>query len=100
VTRQCEQNQKSNFNKNTGKGGILCVLLYNKKAKAAAITGGAVAGIVIGSVAAAALIGAGGKAGYDYLMAKNSPMGPVATNPLYTQAAGSGSNPMFEGPGA
>lgn len=72
--------------------------MYDKAAKAGAITGGAVAGIVIGAVAGAALIGAGGKAGYDYLMAKNAPMGAVKGNPLYVQAAGTGSNPMFDGP--
>eukprot|EP00026_Physarum_polycephalum_P000817 Phypoly_transcript_00818.p1 GENE.Phypoly_transcript_00818~~Phypoly_transcript_00818.p1 ORF type:complete len:1263 (+),score=126.45 Phypoly_transcript_00818:119-3907(+) len=98
VTRQCEQKQKSNFNKNTGKGGILCVLLYNKKARAAAITGGALAGIIIGAIIAAALIGVGGKVGYTYLMAKNAPMSNVGTNPLYADAAGSGTNALFEGP--
>lgn len=98
ITRACEQKQKSNFKSASGKGGVLCVLLYDKKAKAAVITGGALAGIVIGAVAGAALIGAGGKAGFDFLMAKNAPMGAVATNPLYTQAAGSGNNQLYAGP--
>jgi len=97
-TNVCQQTQKSNFNKNTGKGGVLCVLLYNKAAKAGAIAAGTIAGATIGAVAGAAALGVGGKAGYDYLMAKNSPMGPVATNPLYTQAATAGTNPMFDGP--
>jgi len=97
VTRQCDQPQKGNFNKNFGKGGVLCVLLYNKAAKAGAITGGAVAGIVIGSVVAAAAIGVGGKAGYDFLVAKNSAVGAVQDNPLYTQAAGTGNNQLYEG---
>jgi len=99
VSRSCTQTQKSNFNKNTGKGGILCTLLYNKAAKVAAISAGVTAGIVIGAVAAAAVIGVGGKAGYDYLVAKNSAVGAVQDNPLYTQAAGAGNNQLYEGGG-
>jgi len=71
-------------------------LLYDSGAKAAAIAGGAVAGIVIGAVAVAGLIGFGGKKGYDYLMAKNSPVGPVADNPLYAPSANAGVNPLFK----
>jgi hypothetical protein len=95
VAQTCTQTKKSNFNSATGKGGITCLLLYDQAAKAAAITGGALAGVVIGAVAAAALIGFGGKKGYDYLMAKESPIGGVAQNPLYTPAQSSGVNPMF-----
>lgn len=73
------------------------MLRYDEKAKAAAIATGTIVGIVIGAVAAAAIIGFGGKAGYDYLMAKNSPIGAVQPNPLYTPAAGTGENPLFAG---
>jgi len=97
VTGTCDLNQKSNFNKNTGKGGVLCTLLYNKAAKAAAIGAGATAGIVIGAVVAAALIGVGGKAGYDFIVAKNSAVGAVVDNPLYTHGAGAGQNQLYEG---
>jgi len=76
---------------------FFCPFLYDQKVKAAAIGAGAVAGIVIGAVAAAALIGFGGKKGYDFLMAKNNPMGPVATNPLYTASNTAGTNALYKG---
>jgi len=84
-----------NFSSAKGKNGVPCPLLYDEGAKAAAIAGGAVAGIVIGAVAVAGLVGFGGKKGYDYLMAKNAPIGDVGNNPLYAPSGGSGENPLF-----
>jgi len=69
--------------------------LYEPGVKAAIITGGALAGAIVGGVAGAAIIGVGGKKGYDYLMAKNSPMGDVNNNPLYAPSPQSGVNPLF-----
>jgi len=92
----CVLNQVPNFKTATGRGGLLCPLLYDNTAKTAAITGGALAGVVIGAVAAAALVGFGGKKGYDYLMASNSPIKDVGTNPLYAPSGGSGENPLFK----
>jgi len=92
---ECVQYERGNFNTATGKGGILCPLLYNSAAKAAAISGGVLAGVVIGAVAAAALVGFGGKQGYDYLMNKNSPIGQVDNNPLYAPSGGAGQNALY-----
>jgi len=75
----------------------LCPLLYDNTAKAAAISGGVLAGVIVGGVAAAALVGFGGKQGYNYLMAKNSPVGGVANNPLYAPSSASGNNALFSG---
>jgi len=92
----CVLNQVPNFNDATGKGGVLCPLLYNNAAKTAAIAGGTLAGVIIGAVAGAALVGFGGKKGYDYLMASSSPIKDVGTNPLYAPSGGSGENPLFK----
>jgi len=98
VTKSCDEAKKSDFGKRTGKGGILCALLYDDKAKKGAIAAGTVAGAVIGAVAGAAVIGFGGKAGYDYLMAKNNPSGPVLNNPLYAHSPAAGNNQLYTGP--
>jgi len=92
---QCNLDEVSDFSQAVSTNGVLCPLVYNNDAKVAAITGGAVAGIVVGGVAAAAAIGVGGKKGYDFLMAKNSPIGNVGNNPMYAPSGGAGENPLF-----
>jgi len=77
--------------------GVLCPLAYSSAAKDAAISAGATAGAAIGAVAGAAAVGVGGKKGYDYLMAKNSPIGNVGNNPIYAPSAASGSNALYAG---
>jgi len=72
-------------------------LVYDAAAKAAAISAGTAAGAAIGAVAGAALVGVGGKKGYDYLMAKNSPIGNVGNNPIYAPNPSSASNPLYNG---
>eukprot|EP01111_Echinosteliopsis_oligospora_P014243 TRINITY_DN5323_c0_g1_i1.p1 TRINITY_DN5323_c0_g1~~TRINITY_DN5323_c0_g1_i1.p1 ORF type:complete len:1163 (-),score=296.52 TRINITY_DN5323_c0_g1_i1:71-3559(-) len=96
----CVTTRRSDFNSQTGKGGILCPLLYDKTAKAAAIGTGAVAGITIGAVVGAAGIAYGGKRGYDYLTQDESALGAVTDNPLYVKSGTSGDNPIFEGQNA
>lgn len=92
----CVESRKSNFDGSTSiTNGQLCFFVYDKKKRDAVITGGVLAGVIIGAVAAAALIGFGGKAGYDYLMAKNSPIGDVGNNPLYAPSGGSGENALY-----
>jgi hypothetical protein len=73
-------------------------LVYDSTAQKSAIAAGTVAGAVIGAVAGAAVLGFGGKAGYDYLMAKNNPTGPVLNNPLYNHNPAAGNNQLYTGP--
>jgi len=57
---------------------------------------GAVAGIVIGVVGVAAVLGVlGGKKGYDIWLKHRANMQGANTNPLYTHNGLSGSNPMY-----
>jgi len=64
--------------------------------KAAIISGGAVAGVVIAAVIFAALAGFGGKKGYDaWVRMKDEKMGGANTNPMYEIPSGSGTNPMY-----
>jgi fibro-slime domain-containing protein len=97
VTATCTQQQRPNFAIITSakKGGKTCFFAYDQKAAVAAITAGAIAGIVIGAVAAAALIGFGGKAAYDYLARAQSPISGVHPNPLYTASSSTGTNPTY-----
>jgi len=97
VTATCSQVERPNFATITTnqKGGGTCFFVYNKKA-VALLTAGAVAGIVIGAVVVAALLGFGGKKGYDYLMAHHSPIGQVDNNPLYSPSGGAGQNPTYK----
>jgi len=88
-------NFKTATSKASGHVGVVCPLVWDAGA-AAAISAGVVAGAVIGAVAVAGILGFGGKKGYDYLMAKNGPIGDVANNPLYTPSASSGTNPLFK----
>ncbi len=117
ANQTCVETRRPNFGSSTGKGGVLCALLYDNTVKTAAISGGVVAGIVIGAVAGAALIGFGGYKGYDYLMAKNSAIGGVAVsffslslffslciyllfqqnNPLYSPSGYAGENALYKG---
>jgi len=91
-------NKKSNFASSTSATkGVLCPLVWDTTAKNAAIGAGATAGAVIGAVAGAAVVGVGGKKGYDYLMAKNSPLGSVGNNPIYAPSPSAGNNPLFSG---
>jgi len=92
----CVSSKRPDFNSQTGKGGILCPLLYDTTAKAAAIGAGAVAGITIAAVIGAAGIAYGGKRGYDYWTSNDTPLGVVEDNPLYIQSGNSADNPIFE----
>jgi len=60
------------------------------------IGAGAIAGIVIGCVAVAALVGLGGKKGYDVWLHHRANMGSAQTNPMYQDNGLSGSNPLYD----
>lgn len=97
VTAKCTQKERSNFATITTnkKGGGTCFFVYNKKT-VAALTAGAIAGIVIAGVIALALLAFGGKKGYDLWLAHNlSGTSGVKGNPLYTPSANSGTSPMY-----
>jgi len=96
VTASCSTVKRSGFNTLTTNqhGGGTCLAVYDKSV-VAGITAGATAGVVVAAVAVAALVGFGGKKGYDYLMAKNSPIGDVGNNPLYAPGSGSGQNALY-----
>jgi hypothetical protein len=91
----CTLNQVPDFSSSVSNNGVLCPLVYDQAAKDAAISAGTIAGAAVGAAAAAALIGVGGKKGYDYLMAKNMPIGNVGNNPMYAPSGGAGENPLF-----
>lgn len=60
------------------------------------IGGALLAVIIIGSIIVfAALVGFGGKKGYDIWLAHRNNMSGASTNPLYNDNGMSGSNPMY-----
>jgi tetrahydromethanopterin S-methyltransferase subunit F len=72
-----------------------CVLLANKVA--VGIGAGAIAGIIIGGVSAAVVVGFGSKKGYDYYQARfGEKASMIADNPLYEEKGSSKVNPLFE----
>jgi len=70
-------------------------LAYSTAAKVG-LTAGVTAGIVIGAVVGAAVLAVAAKKGVDvYQASRAAPIGAATNNPLYAQAAGSGTNPMY-----
>eukprot|EP01113_Clastostelium_recurvatum_P048864 TRINITY_DN8979_c0_g1_i1.p1 TRINITY_DN8979_c0_g1~~TRINITY_DN8979_c0_g1_i1.p1 ORF type:complete len:942 (+),score=124.22 TRINITY_DN8979_c0_g1_i1:56-2881(+) len=77
--------------------GSNCAFAYlSVPAQAAVITGGVIAGIVIGAVVFAALAGFGAKKGYDkWVRMKDERLGAASTNPMYAPSAGSGTSALY-----
>jgi len=72
-----------------------CLFLENKVA--VGVSAGAIAGIIIGGVSAAVVVGFGSKKGYDYYQAKfGEKASMIADNPLYEEKGSSKVNPLFE----
>jgi len=94
---KCQSRRRDGFSSGlTTDGATLCNVKYDKKTRAAVITSGALAGIIIGAAAAAGLLIFGGKKGYDYYNARNEKLsGGVSGNPLYEEKPTSGVNPLF-----
>jgi len=63
-------------------------------AEIAAISAGALVGIIIAAAVIAALVGVGGKKGYDYYMANRADMTQASNNPLYNAGNLTGTNPL------
>jgi len=74
-----------------------CGFIYLNTGKQAAIlTAGALAGVIIGAVIFAALAGFGAKKGYDaWVRMADEKFSGAATNPLYKESSGKGTNPLF-----
>jgi len=60
------------------------------------IGGGAIAGIVVGAAAAAALVALGSKKGYDYYQSKQAAVTGISSNPLYEASKTNMENPLYE----
>jgi len=82
--RSCAKQKRSKANP------VTC----NKKAKAAVITGGIIAGIVIGAVIFLVLASVAGKKSFDFYMNSRSADDPIKTNPLYEENKNQGVNPF------
>lgn len=81
---------------NPSSGECECQSFFQIYAKAAKITGGVLAGIIVGAAAFAAIVGISSKKGYDYYKLKSAiDTGSVASNPLYVEKGGAGINPLF-----
>jgi hypothetical protein len=63
---------------------------------AATVSAGAIAGIVVGAVAFAAIAGFGGKKGYDYYVNRRANMNTANSNPMYNDNGRSGTNPFYD----
>jgi len=63
---------------------------------AVGISAGVIGGIVAAGAVAAALVGFGGKKGYDHWAKKTTDITSAHTNPMYTDDGATGVNPMYE----
>ncbi|GAM24702.1 hypothetical protein SAMD00019534_078770 [Acytostelium subglobosum LB1] len=65
--------------------------------KAAIISTGVIAGVVVAAAVALAIMIFGGKKGYDYWkQSTNNKISGMSSNPLYNEKPGNGSNPLYE----
>jgi len=97
ATGKCSVSKKSNFNTAISSNGVSCLLRFDTAARAAAIGGGAAAGIAIGGAGALVALGWGGKKGYElyqsHFAVKDS---AITDNPMYEESMNHANNPLFD----
>lgn len=96
-SKKCETQERKDFAKITTDkhGGVTCFLYYKKKTAAAIITGGAVAGVVIGAVIFAVLAALGARQAYLWMQLRTGAIAGAQANPLYQPNLNAGVNPLY-----